>query len=113
MILLYELGSTELIITLIMAYLAAVLFLFSGLNLVINKNQKSISKKAIFRNPEKLTLVLGVMELACSAVVLIMATLAIFLDNKIIYMFVSAGTIIIEILTEVILQKKFRERRIK
>lgn len=106
-------GLTEKIIISVMVFLVVLFYTFSGINLIKGRNQASISKKYTFKNPEKFTLIIGLMEVINSSIVLILTVIGLILSELfLVFLLVCAGLILLEILLEIFLQQKFKERRI-
>ena len=71
MVQLLTLTDREMIVTAIMLFAVCIFYIFSGINLIVKRNPNSISKRHRFKNPGRLALALGVIELATAFVVII------------------------------------------
>ena len=108
---LMDISSSDTVILSVMVYIAALFFLVSGINLIVNRNQKAISKKAIYRDPLKLTLLFGICETSVGGFVTLLHTIGLLIKSIFfVVIIIDAALLLGLVLFEIIYGKS---RRIK
>ena len=107
-----NLESGEVISILSLGVICAVIFLISGIVILITKNTALISKDTKYKEPNLFTKIYGWVTIVFSSLMIAIMILTVFLSGYELMMVMLLGVVVITmILIQVLLQKKFRVKK--
>ena len=107
-----NLESGEVISILSLGVICAVIFLISGIVILITKNTALISKDTKYKEPNLFTKIYGWVTIVFSSLMIAIMILTVFLSGYELMMVMLLGVVAITmILIQVLLQKKFRVKK--
>ena len=107
-----NLESGEVISILSLGVICAAVFLISGIVILVTKNISLIAKDTKFKEPNLFTTIYGWVTIVFSSIMIAIMILTVFLSGYELMMVMLLGVVVITmILIQVLLQKKFREKK--
>ena len=107
-----NLESGEVISILSLGVICAAVFLISGIVILVTKNTALISKDTKYKEPNLFTKIYGLVTIVFSSLMIAIMILTVFLSGYELMMVMLLGVVAITmILIQVLLQKKFREKK--
>jgi len=108
---LVEMTRQSVIIMSLIAYVVGIFYMLSGLSLIIHKEQRTFGKDKIYKNPQQLNLILGIVEVIAASLTIVLNTLGLILrEHYFIFVLIAALIVLLSVLFDVFYPKTRRIR---
>lgn len=104
-----NISEIDLIVCYVLVILCGIFYLLGGIMLLVKRDQRLISKKVLYRDPENFCVIYGILEIVIASIIMIISIVGLLLGKKYWQLLICAMIFVIVLLIiQYVLQKKYR-----